>query len=246
MNADSVSGMKTKVLVDEFARLAQEVRTVFTLTSLPPPTPEREAAKRSLETIAAELRKRRPIANIRALFDHENKDVRAFAAGKFRSIDEDWASAAFCSMNEDMKTSQIVAMCALARRSPPRRPTLAEMTVEQLAARFEEAGLRRYATRFCGDGRSPFDVELSNKIADEIADITVELHARDATNVLVPLLRHSNVAVRRAAARACMSTAPDVALPVLEAIAAGTDEIEKSDAADSIRFWRGKRHGSAP
>jgi Domain of unknown function (DUF2019) len=243
MNADAVSSMTTDALIEQFVRLAQEIRTLFTLDRVPAASPEREAAKKSFAVVAAELRKRRPVAKIRPLFDHESADVRAYAAGRFLDIDPKWAYATLCALNEGVSTARMIEMCDHARRPPPARPSLQEMTVEQLAARFEDAGTRRYATRFCGDGTAPLDVKLSNRIVDEIGKIVAELRSRDAMKALLPLLEHSNIAVRSDAAGRCLSTAPDLALPVLEAIAAGDDEIERLNAPDWIRSWRRK---SAP
>lgn len=241
MSADSASPMSVEALIAEFVRLAKELGTAYTmLPQFPEPTPERTAKRQELAVVAAQLTKRRPIARIRALFDHESKDVRAYAAGQFLDIDEDWAVATLFALNENMSTRQMMAICDHARRPPPARPTLQEMTIEQLAARFEDAGMRRHATRFCGDGGAPFDVELSNQIVGEIAAIVAELRSRGAMEALFPLLGHSSIAVRTDAGRVCLSTAPDIALPVLQAIAAGHDGIERDNASYSIDFWRGK------
>jgi hypothetical protein len=240
MNASAVSSMTTDALIEQFVRLAQEIRTLFTLDRMPAATPEREAAKQSLAFVAAELRARKPIAKIRPLFDHESQDVRAFAAGRFLAIDQDWANATFCALNEGVTTARMMEMCDHAKRPPPARPTLKEMTVEQLTARFEDAGTRRYATRFCGDGSAPLDIELSNQIVDETRKIVTELRSRDAIKALLPLFEHTNIAVRCDAAGYCLSAAPELALPVLEAIGATDDEIERLNAPGWVDSWRRK------
>jgi hypothetical protein len=245
MNADAVSSMTTDALIEQFVRLAEQIGTLFTLDRAPAATPEREAAKKSLSIVAAELIKRNPIAKIRPLFDHESADVRAYAAGRFMGIDPDWGIATLCALNEGVTTARMIEMCDHARRLPPAQPTLQEMTVDQLVTRFEDAGTRRYTTRFCGDGEEPLDVELSNRIVDELREITAELRSRDAMKALLPLLKHPNIAVRSDAAGRCLPTAPDLALPVLEALIASGDEIERLNAPDWIRSWRKKSAPSA-
>jgi hypothetical protein len=48
-------------------------------------------------------------------------------------------------------TREVLASRRRARRRPPERPTLAEITDDQLLARFEDAALRESGTRFLDD-----------------------------------------------------------------------------------------------
>ncbi len=143
-----------------------------------------------------------------------------------------------------MATREMVALCTRAKRRPPPRPTLQEMSVEQLAARFEDAGVRRYATHFMGGDGEAWDVELSNRIMTEIGGVADELKSRDALSALLSLLEHANICVRNDAAYCCLSIAPGRAVPVLEAIAASKDMVENSNASCRLRRWR--EIGTAP
>ena len=124
------------------------------------------------------------------MFDHENVDVRFHAAWSFLDVDPDWAIAAISAHWEDLSTKDVIALCARAKKRPPARPTLKEMSTDQLVARFEDAGIRRYATRFLGGEFEPFDVKLSNRIVGEMREIADELKSRDALAELLPLLDH--------------------------------------------------------
>jgi HEAT repeat protein len=234
----------TDALIEEFVRLSKQTRNIFTLPTPPAATPERTARLEEIRAIGKELRTRGPIEKLRQLLDHEDEDVRAFAWLPFLPVDEEWAHAAISSLGTGLATREIVALCARAKRDPPERPTLQEMSVEQLTARFEDAGMRRYATHLMGNGREAWDVETSNRIMTEIGAVADELKSRDALSALLPLLDHQNVSVRNNAAACCLPMAPERAVPVLEAIAAGTDRIEKRNASWALRLWR--ERASAP
>jgi HEAT repeat protein len=118
------------------------------------------------------------------------------------------------------------------------RPTVQQMSTDQLAARFEDAGIREYATQFLGGQFEPYDVKLRNRIITEIRGIADELKSRDALPSLLPLLDHANITVRNSAAIYCIDVAPERALPVLEAIASGRDRIEAVSASWAIDRWR--------
>jgi HEAT repeat protein len=234
----------TDALIEEFVRLSKQTRNIFTLETPPAATPERTARLEEIRAIGKELRTRGPVEKLRLLLDHEDEDVRAFAWLPFLPVDEEWAHAAISSLGTGLATSELVALFAKAKRDPPEHPTLQEMSVEQLAARFEDAGMRRFATHFMGTGREAWDVETSNRIMTEMGAVNDELKSRDALSALLPLLDHKNIGVRNNAASCCLPIAPERAIPVLEAIAAGTDPIEKSNASWALRLWR--ESASAP
>jgi HEAT repeat protein len=125
-----------------------------------------------------------------------------------------------------------------AKKRPPARPTVKEMSMDQLAARFEDSAVREYATQFLGGEFEPYDVKLRNRIVDEIRGVADELKSRGALPSLLPLLDHANITVRNSAAIYCLGVAPKRALPALEAIAAGRDKTEAVSASCSIDRWR--------
>ena len=207
-------------------------------SKMPENTPEREAMVEELRAISAELCARKPIEKLRPLFDHENVDVRFYAAWAFLHVDPDWAIAAISAHTEDLTTKDVIALRARAKKRPPARPALKDMSTEQLVARFEDAGIRRYATRFLGGEFEPFDVKLSNRIVGEMREIVDELKSRDALAQLLPMLDHSNVSVRNDAASFCVPIARERAIAALEAIEASRDAIEKSRAGTTLYFLR--------
>jgi HEAT repeat protein len=121
------------------------------------------------------------------------------------------------------------------------------MSVDQLIDRFEDAAIRKYATRFLAPEDAPCDVELSNRITCEIIDLVLELKSRKAVDRLLPFLDHPNITVRSHAATYCRAIATDRAVSILEAIAASHDPNEAGDAAYILDRWRSGDYGlSAP
>jgi HEAT repeat protein len=249
MSADAYAQMSVDQLIDEFVRLAQALGSVWTFwAKIPENTPERQAMDQQLRAIGAELCARKPIEKLRPLFDHENVDVRFYAAMRFLPVDPDWAIAAISAHTADLSTKDVIALGARAKKRPPARPTVRDMSTDQLVARFEDAGVRRYATRFLGGEFEPFDVELNNRIAKETREIVDELKARDALSRLLPLLDHPNISVRRTAATYAISVAPDRTLPVLESVSASRDSIEAPRASATLDRWNKnkKKDAEAP
>jgi hypothetical protein len=239
MSGDAYSRMSTDALISEFIRLAKIVRHFWTvLPDIPERSPERLVLKKELRAISAELRARGPIEKLRPLFDHESDDVRGFAAGQFMSIDEEWAHATVGALIEGLSTKDVVMLRARARGGPPDGPALKDMTAEQLVARFEDGGMRRYATRFMGGESEPWDVELCNRTTVEMGDVARELTSRDALAALLTLLDHPSIAVRGMAACCCLSMAPERAVPVLEAIKVEDDLMDKDSASWALDRWR--------
>ncbi len=199
-----------------------------------------------LKAIETELRARKPIEKLRPLFDHENVDVRFHAAWAFLQVDPAWAIAAISALGSDLSTKDVIALRVRAKKRPPARPTLKEMSTDQLIARFEDAGIRENATQFLGGQFEPYDVKVRNRIIDEIRGVANELRSRDALARILPLLDHANITVRNTAAIYCLGIAPDLALPVLEAIAEGRDKTEAVSAWLALERRRGTFGKPAP
>ncbi len=241
MNAKSYALMSDDELIDEFVRLAKSVSSMWTYWfNRPEKTPERDEKFRELRAVSAELCARKPIERLRQLFDHENVDVRFRAVWAFLNVDPDWATATMSALGADLTTKDVIALRARAKKRPSARPALKDMSTEQLVSRFEDAGIRRYATRFLGGENESFDVKLSNRIVGEMRDIVDELKSRDALAELLPMLDHPNIAVRNNAATFCLSIARERAIAALEAIEASRDSIEQSSAGTTLYFLRKK------
>ena len=65
-----------------------------------------------------------------------------------------------------------------ARQKPPERPTLAEMSDDDLVARFKDAAERESGTHFLDYLEDPADKDLQNEIVVEVWDIMRQLKAR--------------------------------------------------------------------
>jgi hypothetical protein len=235
MTERSYSQMGADDLIKEFIRVA---KTLGPFGIPQARTPERTAAVGMLRTITAELGERAPAEKLRPLFDHESNDVRGFAAFFLLAVDEDRALATVSALGAGLSTREMMALCDRARRGPPAGPAVKDMATEQLAARYEDAGIRQYATRFMGGESEPWDVELCNQIIGEIVDIMNELRSRDEVAALLPFLDHANVTVRGTAAANCLSIAPERAVPVLQAIVTKGDQIDKDGASWALARWR--------
>jgi hypothetical protein len=242
MNAKDCDSMSVDDLIDAYVRLATSLGSLWSRQFKPAErTPERVEMSGALGALGAELRARKPIEKLRPLFDHENVDVRFHAAWSFLQVDPDWAIAAISALGSDLSTKDVIALRARAKKRPPARQTLKEMSTDQLVARFEDAGVRENATQFLGGQFEPYDVKLRNRIIDEVRGVADELKSRGALPSLLPFLDHANVTVRNSAAIYCLAVAPERALPVLEAISAGPDKIEAVSASWAIDRWREKQ-----
>ena len=239
MTLKAYTEMSVDELIDEFIRVSKGLSSLWTFWfKSPKKSPEREELKQELDAVSAELRARKPIEKLRALFDHENVDVRFHAAWAFMAVDPDWALATISAHRTDLATKDVIALRARAKKRPPARPTLKEMSTDQLVARFEDAGIRENATQFLGGQFEPYDVKLRNRIVDEIRGVANELKSRGALASILPLLDHANVTVRNTAAIYGLNIAPDRALPVLETISAGRDKTEAVSAWCALERWR--------
>ena len=81
MSARTFNSMSVDDLIDEYARLARSLGSLWSRQCKPAEnTPECVEMNEELRAIEAELRARKPIEALRPLFDHENVDVRFNAA----------------------------------------------------------------------------------------------------------------------------------------------------------------------
>ena len=239
MSATNYAQMSTDGLIHEFIDKANIIGGAWNFNfKIHKRTPERKEMVQDIYAISAELITRNSIAQVRPLFDHESRDVRSWAAGQFLTIDPEWASATFSGLAAGLSTRDVLALVTHARQGPPAHPTLGEMSTDQLVERFQDAGMREYATQFLGDGDEPWDVGLRNRIITETSELVRELKSRNAVAGLLPFIDHPNITVRRKAATHCLALAPERAVPTLEAIVATKDSFELGAASWTLDRWR--------
>jgi HEAT repeat protein len=236
----------TELFVDAAKRTAAGRKLFGLLDDIAASTPPEKAQKivavpgsaAEIQALGAALRARKPIPEIRQLFESEDRDVRACAAGQFGSIDPEWADATWKGLFAGVPTQEALALSRRARRAPPRRPALKDMSDEALVARFEDATMREYATQMLDCVDDPRDMATRNRIVGEVWDIMRELKARDALGRLLPLLASANMTVRREAATACLRVDEPNAIAVLEEIAAKGKLDDTVPAQDALDGWR--------
>jgi hypothetical protein len=239
MNYSNYSTTSTEELIQRFIENARLVGGGHDTYGKPyPKSPEAQAIKGELRAVATELRARKPLVALRRLYDHESPDVRSWASGQFVSIDPEWSSAGTAGIIENLSATEVMELRKRALIRPPLRPTLRQMSVEQLKARFEDAAIRQYASQFLSDEKGGRDVATWNRIAGETYRIAEELKGRGSLVVLLPLLGHPNVVVRWATATRCLPIAPERAIPILEDVAAQTYRAESMHASDTLDQWR--------
>jgi hypothetical protein len=206
-------------------------------------TPEYDATVKDFHSVARELCARRPVAEIRALYENENAGVRTFASTLLAAVVPELAAAAFRGLAFDTPAREVVALARRARSPPPEKRSLAEMTLDALIERFIDAATRLYATRFLDCVGKRADLALRNRIVCGEGDILRELKARDALDRLLPLLDSANPAIRSQAAVACLAIATDKAISILEAATRSYDSMESGDARHYLHLWRADKPG---
>ena len=217
MNEIRYSNVSTEELIRRFIAGARRVGMWAEVPDgLAPRDPKAPAVREEVRAIARELKARNDLAALRQLYDHPSNNVRDWACGQFVSIDPEWATAGPAGAAEGLTATEVMTYRARALQKPPRRPTVKEMTTDQLAARFEDACIRDYATRFFSDKNGGPDIEFGNRIIGEIINLWNELSARNALAVLLPFLDHENSMVRCTAAVYCLPIAAERALSILE------------------------------
>jgi len=231
-------------LVQEFRDLARQTGTVYTSDLTQEkyrPTPERQQRVARLQAIAGELRARAPLEQIKGLFEDDDVDIRGWAAARFLETLPALADATLTGLIVGKSASEVLEKLRHVRTPPRARPTLQEMSVDELIQRFEDAATREYWTRFAGEGDVPEDAELCERIVDELHEVMRELKHRDALARLLPYLASDNITVRAEAARATLTIDPTQAARVLETVIASGDLDEIGAASlDLERFRQGK------
>ena len=241
MNAIDYSQMNVEELIRRFAEGAERVGGGYDMPH--PKSSEAQTIRSEIRAIAEELRARRPLQELRQLYNHHSPDVRAWANGQFMSIDPEWSSAGTAGIVENLTAAEVMALRKRARTRPPQHPTVQDMSVEQLVERFEDAGIRQYATQFLTDAKGGPDIDTWNRIAGETYRIAEELKARGSLLALLPLLDHPNTIVRWAAATRCLPIAPERAIPILEKVAAEKYRFEAMHASDTLESWHRGKYG---
>jgi HEAT repeat protein len=251
VSANDYETMSVERLIEQFSAAARRFRagrrmfdTMNALRAQKPPSteprdfPGRAEALAEVRELGQALGKRISLAQARGLMEEEDPDVRLCAAGQFCSMDMEWASATMNGLSAGLSTRDVLAARARARRPPPPRPTLKQMSDDALIARFEDAAERLGATRFLDCIDEPADQKAKNRVIDEGALILREVKSRDLLERLLPLLDSANDTVRFRAAQGCLRIATPQAVAVLEAIADEKNFDSSVSASDTLDYWR--------
>lgn len=202
---------------------------------------EQESAAARLWATSAVLKARRPVAQAERLMEDDDPDIRATAAVFLADLSPELAAAATESYLVGMPTREVLALQRRARQAPPERPTLEEMSDDELVARFEDAALRECGAGFLDYLDNPADKDVQNRIVREVWDIMRQLKARGLLARLQPLFASRNPTVRREAATACLRTAEAQAIGVLEDLARSRQgSREGFEAGMALVRWRDK------
>ena len=208
--------------------------------------PAAAGIRKEVRALAAELKQCGQLEALRQLYDHDSSNVRLWACGQFVSIDPEWAAAGPAGAAEGLTATEVMAYRARVLQKPPRRPTVKEMTTDQLAARFEDACIREYGARFFSDKNGNPDVEFSNRIVSEIIRVWNELKERDALAMLLPFLDHKNNMVRCNAAAYCLPIATVRSISILEDFKQKKPfSPEGADASWALSRWHDKQKSEA-
>jgi hypothetical protein len=244
------SRLSTDELLQKFVEAARVNGSVYGLFALPNerwgqaiedlhakggkvPMPEK------MQSLGAELRRRKPIGQLRRLFESRDPDVRSWAATQFLSVDPEWATATMTGLIHNLSTREVLAWRHRILEDPPERPTTSEMTIPELLERFVDACERCYgATRFISEEEGGWPtMKAYNKISGEPYAVAKELHARGILETLVPMLDHPHVTVRQKAARYCLRIATDKAIAALRGIDEKDRSQESLDASWTLSEW---------
>jgi hypothetical protein len=244
MSANDYAQQSTDALLERFREIAARLGTAWGNASkfqMLPPAVRTELIK-EMHAIRAEIVVRKPIAKLRVLFEDEDPDIRSMAALQFDSVDPEWGSAALSGLTvrPRLTTRETLALKRRALEPPPARPTLKEMSDEELIARFEDAALREHGAQFIPDENGNPDVEARNPIVRELMGIKKEIASRNLLPKLFPLLDHPYDTVRSDAAWASLDLVPERAVPILEAIVESGGYYNLSYAAQALEAWRKK------
>jgi hypothetical protein len=242
MSLDYASA-STDDLVQKFADLEKQIDRMSPSGDEAADETKINALFDDLQAVITELLKRKPTDKLQGLFFHEDADVRNWAGIYLHRLNPEVASAATSSAIYGLTTKEVLALCDRIRRGPPATPTLQEMTVLQLLARYIDACERCYGTtRFLADEETGGpNVKDYSKASGEIHRVAKELNARGQLAALVPLMDHPLVTVRQKAGMHCLDIAGEKATATLEAINPGkqrNDVKESVEAHMMLYFWR--------
>ena len=247
MNTVDYTRLSTDALVQQFVHTAKQAGTVYGLdrralvqSIVALGSRQSDARIAEMQALGAELRRRRPVAQLRQLFEHEDPDVRGWAGSQFLSVDYDWASAAMTGLSYGLGTREVLAWRDRILRGPPSRPALKEVSVAQLVDRFIDACERCYgSTRFLTDEQGGgADRRAYNKGSGEPYAVGKELRARGELAALLPLLDHPLVSVREKASLCCLNIATAKAVATLEAIRGVDARHEAAEGSIMLSLWR--------
>jgi len=247
MSGNGYEGVATARLIQMFVDAAKSTPTVYSewpeALQLGPSdkvkaSPARAASTAKMRPIAAAIVARKPVAEVRRLFEDDNPDVRAWATGMLIAVDPEWARASLTGLIEGLKPRDVLAQRVLARQKPPFGPPIETLSDDELVARFKELGEREDATQFLDCIGDPKDMDVRNEIVGQALDAMRALKARGLLERLLPLLDSDKVAVRYEAALACMRIAPEKATAVLERIVASQNPDYLGQAGSALNRWR--------
>jgi len=241
MSATDYAHISTSELVQKFADTAKRTGSVFgpnkeKLTQ----TPQRQALVQEMQALGEELRNRKPIAELRKLFEDEDPDVRGWAGPQFGSVDSEWADATVDGLFHKLTTHEVLAWRRRILRRPSQSPALGKMSVAQLVDCFVDACERCYGTtRFLSgaEGGGP-SMRAHNRVSGDIYAAAKELNRRGELRALVPLLKHPLITVRERAAAYSLPVATEPATAALNEIAAAHTFPEFLAADRTLQYWR--------
>jgi hypothetical protein len=193
-----------------------------------------------IRDVANVLRARKAIAAVKQLLESDEPDVRAVAAGAFADLEPALSYAAAQAAYARLATDHVADLQRRARQKPPERPTLAELSDDDLIARFKDAAERESGTHFLDCLDDPADKDLQNEIVVEVWDIMRQLKARRLLPRLLPLLVSDDLTVRREAATACLRVAAPQAEAALESVARDGTYPDSFLAREALANWRDK------
>jgi HEAT repeat protein len=190
--------------------------------------------------IAEALRERKSIAAVKLLLEDDDPDIRAVASIALGDLAPDLSYAAVQAAYAGLATDHVADLQRRARQKPPERPTLAELSDDDLIARFKDAAERESGTHFLDYLDDPADKDLQNEIVVEVWDIMRQLKARGLLPRLLPLLVSDDLTVRREAATACLRVAAPQAEAALESVARDGTYPDSFLAREALANWRDK------
>jgi Domain of unknown function (DUF2019) len=246
MSSPDYSQLTTSDLLQRFGDAAKRAGWIFTKDRKKlQPTPQRGMLVQQMQALGAELRKRKPIEQIRELFVDKDPDVRSWAGAQFGSVDPEWAGATLAGLFHKLTTHEVLAWRRRILQRPSQKPDLQKMSTTQLVERFVDACERCYGTtRFLTDEESGgVEMTAHNKVRSEVKAIARELHRRSELQALVPLFDHPIITVRQEAAGYSLPVATDQAITTLEAVEATKDDPEFGSASFTLDRWRDGTYG---